>query len=107
MRLALLTTAIVVSLSTHGAAVDLPQLNFGANCAALQENQTVQESCMAEEERARARLANGWGQSARRPERVHPIVQHERLPELRGVAHLSADDAGRQEAAHAAMRSLV
>ena len=53
----------------------------------------------------------GWGIAqqngrARRAERVHPIVQHERLP-LRGVAHLSADDAGRQEAAHAAMRSPV
>ena len=70
MRLALLTTAIVVSLSTHGAAVDLPKLNFGANCAALQENQAVRESCMADEERARARLANEWGQFA-------PAVQNE------------------------------
>lgn len=55
MRLAPLTTAICVSLSTHGAAVDLPKLDFGANCAALQENQAVRESCMADEERARAR----------------------------------------------------
>jgi hypothetical protein len=70
MRLALLTTAIVVSFSTHGAAVDLPMLNFGANCAALQENQTVRESCMAAEERARAQLANEWGQFA-------PAVQNE------------------------------
>ena len=36
----------------------------------------------------------GWGIAqqngrARRAERVHPIVQHERLP-LRGVAHLYA-----------------
>jgi hypothetical protein len=79
MRLALLTTAIVVSLSTHGAAVDLPKLNFGANCAALQENQTIRESCMAEEERARARLANEWGQFA-------PAVQNEctRLSSMKG-----------------------
>ena len=70
MRLTLLTTAIVVSLSTPGAAVDLPQLNFGANCAALQENQVVRDSCMAAEERARARLVNEWGQFA-------PAVQNE------------------------------
>ena len=70
MRLALLTTAIVVSLSTQGAAVDLPKLDFGANCAAFLENQTVRESCLADEERARARLANEWGQFA-------PAVQNE------------------------------
>ena len=91
MRLALLTTAIIVSLSTHGAAADLPQLNFGANCAALQENQVVRESCMAAEERARAGRQRVGTVRARRPERVHPIVQHERLPKLRGVANLSAD----------------
>ena len=68
MRLALLTTAIVVSLSTHGAAVDLAQLNFGANCAALQENQVVRESCMAAEERARGSATSG--DSSRPPSRT-------------------------------------
>ena len=68
MRLALLTTAIVVSLSTNGAAADLPQLNFGANCAALQENQVVRESCMAAEERARGSSTSG--DSSRPPSRT-------------------------------------
>ena len=46
------------------APADLPKLNFGANCAALQDTQAARESCMADEERARARLANEWGRFA-------------------------------------------
>src|SRR5262245_11414807 len=52
------------------AAADLPKLNFAGNCAALPDSQAVRDSCMADEERARARLANEWGQFA-------PAVQKE------------------------------
>jgi hypothetical protein len=54
----------------HGAAADLPKLNFAASCAALEQGNTVRESCMADEERARSKLANEWRQFA-------PAVQSE------------------------------
>ena len=46
------------------ATADLPKLNFAADCAALQESRAVRENCMADEERARAKLAVEWGQFA-------------------------------------------
>jgi len=44
------------------AAADLPKLNFAANCAALPEGKATRDSCMADEERARTKLAKEWGQ---------------------------------------------
>jgi len=52
------------TVEPSAAAADLPKLNFAADCAALQASQAVRENCMADEERARAKLAVEWGQFA-------------------------------------------